>query len=299
MEKDKNKLSFFERISGNRKDSPVEDDLLDLVDESADIAEDEKRMIRDIIDLGGTVAGEICTPRVDVMLAHDTESGRSALERMRGTGYSRLPVCHDDIDHIVGIVNYKDLIGPLMDGSIDDDVLKFSYEPTFVPESKSVIPLLGEMQASHRQMVIAVDEYGGTEGIITIEDIVEEIVGEIADESDIVGELIASVASDTWWVDGRFPVEDALELGWPVQESDDYETIAGWFLSNFDSVPEAGDSIQEEGYLFTIIKMRRSRISRIRVQKLDAQVGTKSDSASAQGEEVLVNTGAADAQEAK
>lgn len=269
MDKDKNKLTLFERISGNRKDSSLEDNLRDLMDDSAEIAEDEMRMIRDIIDLGDTVAGEICTPRVDVMLCHDDESGRVALERMRGTGYSRLPVCHDDIDHIVGIVNYKDLIGPLMDGSIDEDVLKFSYEPTFVPEIKSVIPLLGEMQASHQQMAIVVDEYGGTEGIVTIEDIVEEIVGEIADESDVAGDLIAEVGPDTWRVDGRFPVSDAIAMGWPVEESDDYETLAGWLLSNFDSVPKAGDSIEKGGYSFTIIKMRRSRISRVRVQKID------------------------------
>lgn len=273
MDKDKNKLSFFERISGSKKDSSLEENLRDLMEDSPEIAEDEKRMIRDIIDLGDTVAGEICTPRVDVMLAHDDESGMVALERMRGTGYSRLPVCHDDIDHIVGIVNYKDLIGPLMDGSIDDDVLKFSYEPTFVPETKSVIPLLGDMQANHQQMVIVVDEYGGTEGLVTIEDIVEEIVGEIVDESDITGDLISSVGPDTWRVDGRFPVEDAIALGWPVQESDDYETIAGWLLSNFDSVPEAGDSIDKDGYLFTIIKMRRSRISRVRVQKVEPSEG--------------------------
>lgn len=294
MEKEKSKPSIFERLTGGKKDTSLEEGLRDLMDESPEIAEDEKRMIRDIIDLGDTVAGEICTPRVDVMLVHDTESGRAALERMRGTGYSRLPVCHDDIDHIVGIVNYKDLIGPLMDGSIDDDVLKFSYEPTFVPELKSVIPLLGEMQASHRQMVIVVDEYGGTEGIVTIEDIVEEIVGEIADESDIAGDLIAQVGPGVWRVDGRFPVEDAVALGWPVEESDDYETIAGWMLSNFDSVPEAGDFIEEDGYSFTIVRMRRSRISRIRVQKLEA--ASDGDEAGSQDGAGSVS---ADSQEAK
>lgn len=283
MDKDKNKPSLLKWFSGGKKEESLEDDLRDIMEESPQIAEDEKRMIRDIIDLGDTVAGEICTPRVDVMLVHDDESGRAALERMRGTGYSRLPVCHDDIDHIVGIVNFKDLIGPLMDGSIDDDVLKFSYEPTFVPESKSVIPLLGEMQASHRQMVIVVDEYGGTEGLVTIEDIVEEIVGEIADESDIPGDLISQVSPNVWRVDGRFPVEDAAALGWPVHESDDYETIAGWLLSEFDSVPEAGESIRVGDYCFTVIRKRRSRISRIRVEKLEG--GTCCDQ-SAEGEPV-------------
>ena len=201
------------------------------------------------------------------MLVRDDETGRTALERMRGTGYSRLPVCRDDIDDVIGIVNYKDLIGPLMDGSIDDCVVKFMYDAMFVPETKDVIPLLGEMQASHQQMAIVVDEYGGTEGLITIEDIIEEIVGEIADESDVGGELIELLGVGDWRADGRFSVEDAIELGWPVQPSDDYETVAGWLLAAIDSVPDTGDSIEVDGYEFTIEKMRRSRISKVRVQR--------------------------------
>ena len=253
MEKDANKdtgkqkPSFFERLTGKRSEVS-EDEFLELLDEAPELADDEKRMIQDIIDLGDTVVNEICTPRVDVMLAQDDETGRAALERMRGTGYSRLPVCHDSIDDIIGIVHYKDLIGPLMDGSIDEPVTRFMYEPMFVPETKDVIPLLGEMQAQHQQMAIVVDEYGGTEGVITIEDIVEE--------------------PDVWRVDGRFPVEDALELGWPVEASDDYETIAGWLMGTLDSVPKAGDVVLADGYEFKIEKMRRSRISLIRVQKL-------------------------------
>ena len=273
MEKDANKdtgkqkPSFFERLTGKRSEVS-EDEFLELLDEAPELADDEKRMIQDIIDLGDTVVNEICTPRVDVMLAQDDETGRAALERMRGTGYSRLPVCHDSIDDIIGIVHYKDLIGPLMDGSIDEPVTRFMYEPMFVPETKDVIPLLGEMQAQHQQMAIVVDEYGGTEGVITIEDIVEEIVGEIADESDVGGELLTQVEPDVWRVDGRFPVEDALELGWPVEASDDYETIAGWLMGTRDSVPKAGDVVLGDGYEFKIEKMRRSRISLIRVQKL-------------------------------
>lgn len=188
--KEKTKPNLIERLTGGKKGSPSEDEIRELVDYAEGLAEEEKRMIRDIIDLGDTTANEICTPRVDVMLVRDDETGRTALERMRGTGYSRLPVCRNDIDDIIGIVNYKDLIGPLMDGSIDDMVVKFMYDAMFVPETKAVIPLLGEMQARHQQMAIVVDEYGGTEGLVTIEDIIEEIVGEIADESDMGDEMI-------------------------------------------------------------------------------------------------------------
>lgn len=270
MESEKeDKPGFFERLTGGaRKDSASESEILEIVDDANELAEDEKRMIKDIIDLGDTKVNEICTPRVDVMLVEDDESGRVALERMRGTGYSRLPVCHESIDDIIGVVNFKDLIGPLMDGSIDEVVTKFMYEPIFVPETKDVIPLLGEMQAKHQQMAIVVDEYGGTEGLITIEDIVEEIVGEIVDESDVQGALIVETATGVWRVDGRLPVEEAEDLGFPVQLSDDYETIAGWLISTLDSLPKTGDEFEIDGYTFKIEKMRRSRISTIRVERL-------------------------------
>ncbi len=266
-DKEKAKPNFLERLTGGKKESASEDEIRELVDDTEELADDEKRMIQDIINLGDAAVNEICTPRVDVMLVRDDETGRTALERMRGTGYSRLPVCRDDIDDIIGIVNYKDLIGPLMDGSIDDSVVKFMYDAMFVPETKAVIPLLGEMQASHQQMAIVVDEYGGTEGLITIEDIIEEIVGEIADESDVGGELIEAIGEGDWRADGRLSVEDAIELGWPVTASDDYETVAGWLLDVIDSVPDAGDTIAVDGYLFTIERMRRSRISKVRVQR--------------------------------
>ncbi len=273
MEKDQTKdkkPGLFERITGGRREAASEEEIREMVDDASELAEDEKRMIQDIIDLGDMHAGEVCTPRVDVMLVQDDETARAALERMRGTGYSRLPVCHESIDEIIGIVHYKDLIGPLMDGSIDDPVKKFMYTPMFVPETKDVIPLLGEMQAAHQQMAIVVDEYGGTEGVVTIEDILEEIVGEIVDESDTEGALINVIEPGVWRVDGRYPVEDAKELGWPVEISDDYETIAGWLIATLDSVPDTGDVVEIGDYRFTIEKMRRSRISGIKVQKIDS-----------------------------
>lgn len=273
-QKDKHKQSFFERLSGVKRERVSEDELLDMVDDVDELNANEKQMINDIIELGDTEAGEICTPRVDIMLVSETDTARTALERMRGTGYSRLPVCREDIDDIVGIIHYKDLIGPLMDGSIDDPVSKYMYSAMFVPETKDALPLLGEMQTAHQQMAIVVDEYGGTEGVITIEDIVEEIVGEISDESDIQGDLLTRLDDDSWRVDGRFSVEDAIELGWPVEPNDDYETIAGWLLSAFDTVPASGDAIELDGYKFTIERMRRNRISAIRVERVadgDAQ----------------------------
>ena len=263
--KEKPEQGFFERLTAGRRESASEDELRELVDAAEDLADEEKRMIQDIIDLGDATADDICTPRVDVMLVEADETGRQALERMRGTGYSRLPVCRGGIDDIIGIVHYKDLIGPLMDGSVDAPVSDFMYEPLFVPETKDVIPLLGEMQAAHQQMAIVVDEYGGTEGVVTVEDIVEEIVGEIADESDLGGDLVTACGADAWRADGRLPVEDAQEMGWPVEESDDYDTLAGWLMNRMESYPEVGSALVEDGYAFTVEKMRRSRISSVKV----------------------------------
>lgn len=263
----RDKPGLFDFLMGKRE-SVSGEEIKDIVADNEDLLEDEKRMIHDILDLGDMSVHEIMQPRVDMMIIEDVESGRVALERMRGTGYSRLPVYHDDIDGIVGIVHYKDLIGPLMDGRIDDPVTKFMYEPMFVPETKDVIPLLGEMQAERQQMAIVVDEYGGTDGLITIEDIVEEIVGEILDETDFDGDLVTPCGPGAWRADGRLPVDQALELGWPVRESDDYETIAGWIMDTVDFVPQTGDQFCVDGFSFRIERMRRSRISTVYV-KLD------------------------------
>ena len=254
----------------------TEEEIKDLVADNDELLDDEKRMIHEILDLGDMSVREIMTPRVDMMLVEDEETARTALERMRGTGYSRLPVYHDDIDDIIGVITYKDLMGPVLDGKMDDPVTKYMYEPVFVPETKDVFPLLSELQAKHQQMAIVVDEYGGTDGLITVEDIVEEIVGEIIDETDLDRDLITLLGVDSWRVDGSFPIDDAIQLGWPVSESDDYETIAGWLMSIIDYVPKAGDEFDVQGYRFKIEKMRRARISQIKVTRTLAEATEES-----------------------
>ena len=263
-----NGLSRLLRIkNADERQSVSEEEIKYMVTDNDELLPAEKRMIHDILDLGDMTVHEIMQPRVDMILVEDTETVRQAVDRMRGTGYSRLPVFHEDIDRIVGIVHYKDLLAPLMDGKENEPVVVYAYEALFVPETKDLFPLLSEMQTNRQQMAIVVDEYGGTDGLITVEDIVEEIVGEIIDESDIENKFITPLSDGTWLVDGRFPVEDALKLGWPVTESDDYETMAGWLMGMIDFVPQVGDEFEFGGYRFKIQAMRRRRISNIRMTR--------------------------------
>ena len=175
----------------------------------------------------------------------------------------------DDDDDIIGIVRYKDLIDPLLEDKEDDLAADYVAEVGFVPESKSLLPLLNEMQTNRQQMVIVVDEYGGTAGLITIEDIVEEIVGEIVDETDFEDADIKALGASSWCVKGSCPTDDAAEAGFPVKVSDDYETVAGWLMDEFDCVPQLGDEFAKDGFAFKVRKVRRRRISELLVTKIE------------------------------
>ena len=255
---------------GRGRRSVSEEEIKELVDETEELQEDEKRMIGEILALDELTVSDVMRPRVDIIAVEDTETVRAALERMQGTGYSRLPVYHEDLDHIIGIVRYKKLIPAVLDGDIDGPVVDFMHDALFVPETKDLLPLLSEMQTSRQQMAIVVDEYGGTDGLITVEDIVEEIVGEIVDETDSEAPLVTRVSENEWRVDGRLPVGEARELGWPVEESDQYETIAGWLLDTVDVVPQVGDEFVVDGYRFKVQTMRRRRIRTLQVVRLSA-----------------------------
>lgn len=243
-----------------------EDEIRYMVSDADELSEQEKSMIHEIFDLGDTVAREVMVPRVDMCALADTTSIAEVLQTMRKTGYSRIPIYHDDVDRIVGIAHIKDLISPVVDAHDGTKpVANYLREADFVPESKDIIPLLSEMQTGHDQMVIVVDEYGGTAGIVTIEDIVEEVVGEIEDEFDPDNKYLTQLGEHEWLVDGRFSIDDAHELGWPVEDSDEYETIAGFILDLADGVPTPGQVLEKDGWRFRVQSMRRRRIALLRV----------------------------------
>ena len=266
--------SFEEKPSSmffgdKRRQEVSEDEIRTMVSDNEELDDEEKRMIHEVMDLGDATAEEVMTPRVDMIMVGSDETVRQAIDRMRGTGYSRLPVFRDDDDDIIGIVRYKDLIDPLLEDKEDDLAADYVAEVGFVPESKSLLPLLNEMQTNRQQMVIVVDEYGGTAGLITIEDIVEEIVGEIVDETDFEDADIKALGAGSWCVKGSCPTDDAAEAGFPVKVSDDYETVAGWLMDEFDCVPQLGDEFAKDGFTFKVRKVRRRRISELLVTKTE------------------------------
>ena len=252
--------------SADERDSVSEEEIKYMVTDADELSDEEKSMIHEVIDLGDTIAREVMVPRVDMTAMEDTSTLAEVLTVMRRTGYSRIPIYHDSVDRIVGIAHIKDLISPILDdGRGADPVAAHVRTADYVPDTKDIIPLLSEMQSSHDQMVIVVDEYGGTAGIITIEDIVEEVVGEIEDEFDPDNKYLTKLSDREWLVDGRFSIDDAIELGWPIEDSEEYETVAGFVLELADKLPRPGDVIEKDGYQFRVQSMRGRRLSMLRV----------------------------------
>ncbi len=262
-----NGLAKLLHIKGTEDRQNVsEEELRYMVTDVDELTEQEKSMIHDVIDLGDAVAREVMVPRVDVEAAEDVSTCSEVLATMRQTGYSRLPVYHEDIDRVVGIAHIKDLLGPVLEeGAGESRVDRYMRKAKYVPETKDIFPLLSEMQTDHDQMAIVVDEYGGTAGIITIEDIVEEIVGEIEDEFDPDNRYLTQIGEREWMVDGRYSIDDAIELGWPIEDNAEYETIAGFVLELADKLPHPGDSFKKDGYEFVVQSMRGRRLSMVRV----------------------------------
>ena len=252
--------------AADEREGVSEEEIKYMVTDADELTDQEKSMIHEVIDLGDTIAREVMVPRVDMTAMEDTSTLSEVLTVMRRTGYSRIPIYHDSVDRIVGIAHIKDLISPILDdGRGSDAVAAHVRTADYVPDTKDIIPLLSEMQSSHDQMVIVVDEYGGTAGIITIEDIVEEVVGEIEDEFDPDNKYLTQLSDREWLVDGRFSIDDAIELGWPIEDNEEYETVAGFVLELADKLPRPGDVIEKDGYQFRVQSMRGRRLSMLRV----------------------------------
>ncbi|TDP96258.1 hemolysin family protein [Labedaea rhizosphaerae] len=229
-------------------------ELVDMAGERGVVDEDEREMIHSVFDLRGTLAREVMVPRTEIVWIEQTKSVRQALALSLRTGFTRIPVIGESVDDIVGVVNLKDLVRSVLDpatgvqGDLRVSVGEVMTPVGFVPDTKRLDDLLHEMQVSRKHMAIAVDEYGGTAGLLTIEDILEEIVGEITDESDTDDRPpVEHLADGTIRVSARLPVEDLGELFATEIDDHDVETVGGLLAQRLGRVPLPGAEAEISG----------------------------------------------------
>ena len=261
-------------IKPEEEESQIEEELITIIDEAqteGDIEEAEGELIRSAIEFNDQNAADIMTPRVDVTAIEDTATLEEAAELFRKTWYSRIPVYHEDLDHIVGILNEKDFYKMTHDGcNRITDIMK---EPFFAPASLSMSSLLRQFRSSQSHLVILLDEYGGTEGIVTMEDVLEELVGEIYDEHDEVNEEVVEHEDGTVMVDGSMQLQELLDK-YGLENEYDADTVGGWVGETLEKVPEVGDSFTLEKYRFTVAEMDGFRVTRVEIAPLPEEETT-------------------------
>ena len=248
-------------------------ELVDMAEERGVVEHGERQMIQSVFELGNTIAREVMVPRTEVVFIESGKSLRQAITLALRSGFSRIPVTGENLDDVVGVAYLKDLVrrGQDADAARTTDVEDVMRAVAYVPESKPVDALLREMQAARSHIAIVIDEYGGTAGIITIEDILEEIVGEITDEYDNERAPIERIDDDTARVTARLAVEDLGELfGVELPDRDDVETVGGLLAEALGRVPIAGSTAVVHGLALTAedIGGRRNRVDTILVTRV-------------------------------
>ena len=245
--------------------------MADVAHEEKVIEKDERSFIHSIIDFGDTVAREVMTPRPDMVTVEADASVREALEAALGAGYSRIPVEEEGIDDIIGIAYAKDLVRDERAGKANQAVRDSMRPPKFVPESKEVSDLLREMQEEKFHMAVVVDEYGGTAGLITLEDLLEELVGDIIDEFDVEEPTVERLDDGSVLVSALYSVDDADELLGAELPHGPWDTVGGLMLDLAGRVPNQGDSVEVDGFRLTAVDVRGRRIARVRIEPTRAQ----------------------------
>jgi magnesium and cobalt exporter, CNNM family len=236
-------------------------------DEDA-IEEEEKELIHSIFEFGDTLVREVMVPRPDVVAAAIQSGPRNVLDLMLRHGYSRIPVYKENIDEIEGVVYAKDLLRHLHAGKGDVALDTIMREPYFVPETKKVSELLREMQQRRVHIAICLDEYGSVAGLATIEDLLEELVGEIADEYDREEPHVEPVDDDTFRVNGRLPIDDVNELLDVDLPHDEWDTVGGLMYGLLGSVPTQGQTVTYDNLSFTAEKVQGRRIAKVLIKRM-------------------------------
>ena len=250
------------------EETQIADELMTMIDEAqteGDIEEEEVELIRSAIVFNDQDAADIMTPRVDVTAIEDTATIDEAADVFRDTWFSRVPVYHEDLDHIVGILHEKDFYKMTHEGVTD--ITQIMKEPVFAPASLPIGNLLKQFRSSQTHLIILLDEFGGTEGIVTMEDVLEELVGEIYDEHDEVNEEVVEQDDGTLIIDGNMQLQELLDK-LEAENEYDTDTVGGWAAEMLEKVPEVGDSFTLGRHQFTVTEMDGFRVTRMQVTEL-------------------------------
>ncbi|MEQ8188468.1 MAG: hemolysin family protein [Candidatus Eremiobacterota bacterium] len=280
-----NSSNFTGKLLGINVEHPykqfiTQDHIRLLVEEGEEqgvFEEQEKEMIHSIISFGDTIAREIMIPRISMICIEVNQTIDNVLNAILETGYSRIPVYEETIDNIVGIVYEKDMLKILKDNRLNINIRDIMRAAYFTPEIKKIDELLKEMQKDRISMAIVVDEYGGTDGLITVEDILEEIVGEIEDEYDQKTSLLEDLGNNTFIVNARMNIEDVnsyFDINLPVDEC---ETIGGFVYGLLGRIPAQGEEVKLDSISIIVEKIHRRMIKKLKIKKNTENLANKED----------------------
>ena len=266
-------LNFIPKLTSKvqRKSRVTEEELMtfvEVVEEEGGIEEEEKELIHNIFEFDDTSASEIMTPRADMFVINvDDELNLEAIIR---SGFSRIPVIEEDIDHVIGILNIKDLFMHQVTSAKQADVRTVMNEPYFVPENKKLDHLLHEFKKRKQHIAIVVDEHGGVSGLITLEDALEEIVGEIVDETDRFEPHIVKLHKNEWRVLGKSEIDDVNDkLAMDIPDTKEYDTFSGYILDQIGRIPQEKEDINLGNFVVTVNEMDGTRIKEYIVKKTE------------------------------
>jgi CBS domain containing-hemolysin-like protein len=245
--------------------------LVDAGEEEGVIEEDEKQMIYSIFQFGQTFAREVMIPRIDIVALEAKGSLQDALELIIESGYSRIPVYEETVDHILGLLYARDLLIQLQTDEESPGVKDLLRPAYFVPETKKADDLLREMQKRRVHMAIVVDEYGGTAGLVTVEDILEEIVGEIQDEYDAEEPIFEAISDGEYVLDARIDLDDANHLLGTELPTEMGDTLGGFIYGRLGKIPLPGETFRFNGLLIEVLTVTGRRIRKVRVQLAEVE----------------------------
>lgn len=264
------KRMIYKLAKAEELPSITEDELRTMIDEVENegvINKNESDLIRSAIEFNETVAEDIYTPRIDVVGIEEFENLDSIKEKFIISGYSRLPVFQGDMDNIIGVLHEKDFYQAL--NRKEKEIKKLIAKTIFITPNKKISELLKELQLSKAHMAVVIDEYGGTEGIVTMEDIIEELVGEIWDEHDEVIEWFTKIGEDKYLVSCNADIDDMLDLfGIEVEEDLDITTVNGFITMLFEGIPEEGGRIAYRDLDITVTKAEAKRVIEVQVERI-------------------------------